>query len=87
MTSLQTNFSVNSLALVNGEPKVLNIKEMIQYYFEHQIDVLVKRTNFDLRKAKERIHIVEGLVIAVDNIDDVVKIIRLLLMMNKLHKL
>ncbi|WP_031488809.1 DNA topoisomerase (ATP-hydrolyzing) subunit A [Ureaplasma canigenitalium] len=76
MTALQSNFSVNNLALVNGVPTILNIKEMIKYYFEHQIDVLVKRTVFDLRKAKERIHIVEGLVIAVDNIDEVIKIIK-----------
>lgn len=75
-TQLQTTFSVNNLALVEGAPRILNIKEMIKYYFEHQIDVLVKRTNFDLRKAKERIHIVEGLVIAVDNIDEVIKIIK-----------
>ncbi|WP_208895242.1 DNA topoisomerase (ATP-hydrolyzing) subunit A [Ureaplasma diversum] len=76
MTSLQSNFSVNNLALVNGVPQVLNIKELIKYYFEHQIDVLIKRTTFDLKKAKERIHIVEGLVIAVDNIDEVIKIIK-----------
>ncbi|EDU06357.1 DNA topoisomerase (ATP-hydrolyzing) subunit A [Ureaplasma urealyticum] len=75
-TALQTNFSVNNLALVNGVPMVLNIKEMIKYYFEHQIEVLVRRTKFDLRKAKERIHIVEGLVIAVNNIDEVIKIIK-----------
>lgn len=76
MTSLQSNFSVNNLALVNGVPQVLNIKELIKYYFEHQIDILVKRTTFDLNKAKERIHIVEGLVVAVDNIDEVIKIIK-----------
>ena len=75
-TPLQTNFSVNNLALVNGVPMVLNIKEMIKYYFEHQIEILVRRTNFDLKKAKERIHIVEGLVIAVNNIDEVIKIIK-----------
>lgn len=75
-TPLQTNFSVNNLALVNGVPMVLNIKEMIKHYFEHQIEILVRRTNFDLKKAKERIHIVEGLVIAVNNIDEVIKIIK-----------
>lgn len=75
-TPLQTNFSFNNLALVNGVPMVLNIKEMIKYYFEHQIEILVRRTNFDLKKAKERIHIVEGLVIAVNNIDEVIKIIK-----------
>nr|WP_318031933.1 DNA topoisomerase (ATP-hydrolyzing) subunit A [Ureaplasma miroungigenitalium] len=75
-TPLQTNFAVNNLALVNNEPKVLNLYDLIKYYFEHQIEVLVRRTNFDLNKAKDRIHIVEGLVIAVNNIDEVVRIIK-----------
>ncbi|MCV3753791.1 DNA topoisomerase (ATP-hydrolyzing) subunit A [Ureaplasma zalophigenitalium] len=75
-TPLQTNFAVNNLALVNNEPKVLNLHDLIKYYFEHQVEVLVRRTNFDLNKAKDRIHIVEGLVIAVNNIDEVVRIIK-----------
>lgn len=76
MTQLQTNFSVNLLALVNGEPKLLNIKQVLQYYLSHQINVLVRKTKFELRKAEEREHILEGLFIAVKNIDDVIKIIR-----------
>lgn len=76
MTQLQTNFSVNLLALVNGEPKLLNVKQVLQYYLNHQINVLVRKTKFELRKAEEREHILEGLFIAVQNIDDVIKIIR-----------
>ncbi|GHU33568.1 hypothetical protein FACS1894166_09330 [Bacilli bacterium] len=75
-TQLQTNFSVNMLALVNGEPKVLNIKEAIQLYIEHQINVLTRRTIFELKKCKDREHILEGLHIATGNIDKVIKIIR-----------
>jgi DNA gyrase subunit A len=75
-TQLQTNFSVNMLALVNGEPKILNIKEAIQIYIAHQIEVLTRRVKFDLRKAKEREHILEGLHIATGNIDEVISIIR-----------
>lgn len=75
-TSLQANFSVNLLALVNGEPKVLNIKEAIQIYLTHQIDVITRRTKFDLKKAKEREHILDGLHIAVKNIDNVIATIR-----------
>lgn len=76
MTPLQSNFSVNMLALVNGEPKLLNIKEVLQEYLKHQINVLIRKTKFDLKKAEERAHILEGLHIAVQNIDAVIKIIR-----------
>lgn len=76
LTNLQTNFSVNMLALVKGQPKLLNIKEVLQYYLDHQIDVLVRKTKFELKKAEEREHILEGLFIAVQNIDAVIKIIR-----------
>lgn len=76
MTPLQSNFSVNMLALVDGQPKLLNIKEVLQEYLKHQIKVLVRKTKFDLKKAEERAHILEGLFIAVSNIDAVIKIIR-----------
>lgn len=76
MTPLQTNFSVNMLAIVDGEPKLLNIKEVLQQYLRHQVNVLVRKTKFELKKAKEREHILEGLSIAVNNIDAVIKIIR-----------
>ena len=75
-TQLQDNFSVIMIALVNGEPKVLNLKEMIHYYVLHQREVITRRTQFDLKKAQERAHILEGLRIAIDNIDEVIKIIR-----------
>ena len=75
-TPLQTNFSVNMLALVDGEPKLLNIKEVLQEYLKHQINVLIRKTKFELKKAEERAHILEGLFIAVQNIDEVIKIIR-----------
>lgn len=75
-TQLQTTFGIINLALVNGEPKVLNIKEMLYYYLEHQKDIIIKRTKYDLNKAEERAHIVEGLKIALDNIDEIIKIIR-----------
>jgi DNA gyrase subunit A len=75
-TQLQSNFSVNLLALVNGEPKVLNIKESLQIYIEHQINVITRRTKYDLKKAKEREHILDGLHIAVKNIDAVIATIR-----------
>ncbi len=75
-TDLQTTVGVNMLALVRGEPKVLTLKQMLHEYIEFQVDVIRRRTEFDLRKAKERAHILEGLMIAVDNIDEVVKICR-----------
>ncbi|RXY96885.1 DNA topoisomerase (ATP-hydrolyzing) subunit A [Malacoplasma penetrans] len=76
MTPLQSNFSVNMLALVDKEPKLLNIKEVLQEYLKHQVNVLVRKTKFELKKAEEREHILEGLFIAVTNIDAVIKIIR-----------
>lgn len=75
-TQLQTTFGIINLALVNGEPKVLNLREMIYYYLEHQKEIIVRRTRYDLNKAEERAHIVEGLRIALDNIDQIIKIIR-----------
>lgn len=75
-TQLQDSFGVNMLAIVGGEPKVLNLQEVLFHYLEHQKDVVVRRTRYDLRKAEERLHIVEGLKIAIDNIDEVVRIIR-----------
>ena len=75
-TQLQVNFGANMLALVNGIPKVLSLKDMLQCYLDHQADVITRRTRFELRKAEERAHILEGLVIALDNIDEVIAIIR-----------
>ena len=75
-TQLQDSFGVIMLALVNGEPKVLNILEMLKYYLEHQKEVVTRRTRYDLKKAEERAHILEGLLIALDNIDRVIEIIR-----------
>jgi DNA gyrase subunit A len=75
-TSLQSSFSVNNIALVDGRPQMLNLKDMIHYFVEHRHDVVVRRTKFELRKAEERAHILEGLIIASDNIDEVISIIR-----------
>ncbi len=75
-TQLQSSFSVNNIALVNGRPEMLNLKDLIHYFVEHRHDVVVRRTKFDLRKAEERAHILEGLIIASDNIDEVIRIIR-----------
>ena len=75
-TALQSSFSVNNIALVKGRPKLLNLKEMISHFVDHRHDVVVRRTKFDLRKAEERAHILEGLIIASDNIDKVIEIIR-----------
>ena len=75
-TQLQITFGVIMLALVNGEPKVLKLKEVLHHYIEHQKEVIVRRTQFDLNKAEERAHIVEGLKIALDHIDEVIRIIR-----------
>ena len=75
-TALQQNFSINSLALVNGRPQVLNLKQMLHYYILHQVDVIVRRTKFDLAKAEARAHIVEGLLKALDIIDEVINTIR-----------
>jgi len=75
-TALQSSFSVNNIALVNGRPKLLNLKELIHYFVEHRHEVVVRRTEFELRKAQERAHILEGLIIASDNIDKVIALIR-----------
>ncbi len=76
MTALQSSFSVNCIALVKGRPKLLSLKECVGYFVEHRHDVTIRRTQYDLRKAQERAHILEGLIIACDNIDEVVHIIR-----------
>ncbi|WP_297762356.1 DNA gyrase subunit A [uncultured Muriicola sp.] len=75
-TALQSSFSVNNIALVKGRPQLLNVKEMIGFFVEHRHEVVVRRTKFDLKKAEDRAHILEGLIIASDNIDEVIKIIR-----------
>lgn len=75
-TQLQSSFSVNNIALVAGRPQLLNLKDLIHYFVEHRHDVVVRRTQYDLRKAEERAHILEGLIIASDNIDEVIQIIR-----------
>ncbi len=76
LTQLQTSFSVNNVALVNGRPRTLNLKEILQYFVEHRHEIVIRRTKFLLRKAEERAHILKGLMIACDNIDEVIKIIR-----------
>ncbi|HUI32263.1 MAG TPA: DNA gyrase subunit A [Dysgonamonadaceae bacterium] len=76
LTSLQSSFSINNIALVNGRPRMLNLKDMISYFVEHRHEVVIRRTQFDLNKAEERAHILEGLIIASDNIDEVIAIIR-----------
>ncbi len=75
-TELQTSFPVNNIALVNGRPQLLNLKDLVKHFVEHRHDVVVRRTRFDLKKAEDRMHIVQGLLIAQDNIDEVVHIIR-----------
>ncbi|WP_158730534.1 MULTISPECIES: DNA gyrase subunit A [unclassified Flavobacterium] len=75
-TQLQSSFSVNNIALVKGRPQMLNLKDMIHYFVEHRHDVVIRRTQFDLRKAEERAHILEGLIIASDNIDEVIALIK-----------
>ena len=76
LTQLQTSFSVNNVALVNGRPKTLNLKELLQSFIEHRHEVVIRRTIYDKRKAEERAHIIKGLIIACDNIDEVIQIIR-----------
>ena len=76
MTQLQTSFSVNSIALVNGRPKLMTLRDMIKCFVDHRHDVVIRRTEYDKRKAEERAHILEGLIIASDNIDEVVQIIK-----------
>ncbi|MFT6845596.1 MAG: DNA gyrase subunit A [Flavobacteriales bacterium] len=75
-TALQTSFSVNNIALVKGRPMTLNLKDMIELFVEHRHDVVVKRTIFELKKAEEKAHVLEGLIIALDNLDEVIKLIR-----------
>ena len=75
-TALQSSFSVNNIALVDGRPEMLNLKDMIHHFVEHRHEVVVRRTKYELRKAEDRAHILEGLIIASDNIDEVIKIIR-----------
>ena len=75
-TQLQSSFSVNNIALVKGRPQMLNLKDMIHYFVEHRHDVVIRRTQFELRKAEERAHILEGLIIASDNIDEVIALIK-----------
>jgi DNA gyrase subunit A len=76
LTALQSSFSVNNVALVNGRPKTLNLKDLIKYFVDHRVDVVTRRTRYELRKAEERAHILEGLIIASDHIDEVIAIIR-----------
>ncbi len=76
MTALQTSFPVNCIALVHGRPKLLTLKDCIQNFVEHRHDVVIRRTQYDLRKAQERAHILEGLIIASDNVDEVIQIIK-----------
>ena len=76
MTALQTSFGVNNIALVNGRPRLLNLKDLIRLFVEHRHEVVIRRTKYDLHKAQERAHILEGLIIASDNIDEVIRIIR-----------
>ena len=76
MTALQTSFGVNNIALVKGRPRLLNLKDLIKLFVEHRHEVVIRRTQYDLRKAQERAHILEGLIIASDNIDEVIRIIR-----------
>tara|TARA_B100001559_G_scaffold148422_1_gene124495 strand:- start:1001 stop:3487 length:2487 start_codon:yes stop_codon:yes gene_type:complete len=75
-TSLQSSFSVNNVALVNGRPQLLNLKDLIHHFVDHRHDVVVKRTNYELKKAEQRAHILEGLIVASDNIDDVIDLIK-----------
>src|SRR5699024_4608042 len=75
-TALQTNFGMTTLALVDGQPKVLSIKECLVHYLNHQVEVIERRTAFDLRKAEARAHILEGLRIALDHLDEVISLIR-----------
>ena len=75
-TAMQYSFCVNNIALVNGRPRLLNLKDLIRYFVNHRLDVVTRRTAFELQKAQDRAHILEGLIIAVDNIDEVVRIIR-----------
>lgn len=76
LTQLQVSYGINMLALVDGEPKVLSVKEMLQYYLQHQKNVIYRRTQFELKKAEDELHVLQGIVIAIENIDEVIRIIR-----------
>ena len=76
MTALQSSFNVNNIALVNGRPQLLNLKDLIHHFIDHRHNVVIRRTMFDKRKSEARAHIIEGLIIASDNIDEVVRIIK-----------
>lgn len=76
LTQLQVSYGINMLALVDGEPKVLPVKEMLQYYLQHQKNVIYRRTQFELKKAEDELHVLQGIVIAIENIDEVIQIIR-----------
>src|SRR5690625_7142851 len=75
-TALQTTFGINTLALVNGQPKVLTLKQCLQHYLDHQIEIIRRRTQFELNKAEARAHILEGLRVALDHLDEVITLIR-----------
>ena len=75
-TSLQSSFSVNNIALVNGRPELLNLKQLIGHFIDHRHEVVVRRTTFELKKAEERAHILQGMIIASDNIDEVIALIK-----------
>lgn len=75
-SSLQTSFSINNVVLVKGRPQIVNLKDMVQYFVEHRLDVIVRRTRYELAQAEKRAHILEGLLVAIDNLDNVIKIIR-----------
>ncbi|MBL7933010.1 MAG: DNA gyrase subunit A, partial [Bacteroidia bacterium] len=75
-SALQTSFSINNVVLVKGRPQLVNLKDMVQYFVEHRLDVIVRRTRYELAQAEKRAHILEGLLVAIDNLDDVIKIIR-----------
>ncbi len=75
-TQLQTSFSVNNIALVNGRPKTLNLKQLLKYFIDHRHEVVIRRTQYELEQAQKRLHILEGLLIALDNLDEVIKLIR-----------
>jgi len=76
MTSLQTNYSVNMIALIDGEPKILTLKLALEVYLKHQIEVITRRTKFELDKSEARAHILEGLKIAIENIDAIIELIK-----------
>ena len=75
-TALQSSFSVNNIALVNGRPELLNLKQLLGHFIDHRHEVVVRRTTFELKKAEERAHILEGMIIASDNIDEVIALIK-----------